>query len=77
MSGLQDRAARLEALADAAIERFGVDVFWSVPGARDLEPVLKAKLAARLLQKYGGVRGLRAAVEIEAQLHVLGEKPWR
>lgn len=54
-----------------------MDCFWSVPGARDLEPVLKAKLAARLLQKYGGIRGLRSAVQIEAELYALGEKPWR
>ena len=71
------RQGRLASLADAAIRDFGTLCFWSVPNARSLGPVTKAKLAARLLQKYGGVRGLRAAAEIEAELHAAGETPWR
>ncbi len=71
------RQERLASLADAAIKNFGTLCFWSVPNARILDPVSKAKLAARLLQKYGGVRGLRAAAEIEAELHAAGETPWR
>lgn len=67
----------LASLADIAIRDFGTLCFWSVPNARSLDPVTKAKLAARLLQKYGGVRGLRAAAEIEAELHAAGETPWR
>jgi len=68
---------RLASLADAAIRDFGTLCFWSVPEACSLDPLMKAKLAARLLQKYGGVRGLRAAAEIEAELHAAGETPWR
>lgn len=68
---------RLASLADAAIRDFGRLCFWSVPGAGALDPVIKAKLAARLLQKHGGMRGLRAAAEIEAELHAAGETPWR
>ena len=67
----------LARLADDAIVAFGVTCFWSVPGARDLDPVLKAKLAARLLQKHGGIRGLRVAARIEAELLAAGETPWR
>lgn len=71
------RQRHLASLADAAIRDFGTLCFWSVPGAHSLDPLTKAKLAARLLQKYGGVRGLRAAAEIEAELHAAGETPWR
>ncbi len=71
------RQQRLASLADAAISDFGVLCFWSVPGAGNLDPVARAKLAARLLQKYGGMRGLRAAAEIEAELRAAGEMPWR
>ena len=72
-----DRTDRLKALADAAIEAFGVDCFWCVPGVRDLAPLLRAKRVARQIGKYGGMRGLRLAAEIEAELRALGEKPWR
>ena len=68
---------RLEALADTAIEAFGVLCFWCVPHVRDLAPIPRAKLAARQIDKYGGMRGLRLAAEIEAELRALGEKPWR
>ncbi len=68
---------RLASLADAAIRDFGTLCFWSVPNARSLAPLMKAKLAARLLQKHGGARGLRAAAEIEAELRAAGETPWR
>ena len=68
---------RLASLADAAIRDFGTLCFWSVPNARSFDPVMKAKLAARLFQKYGGVRGLRAAAGIEAELRAAGETPWR
>ena len=68
---------RLASLADAAIRDFGALCFWSVPEARILDPLMKAKPAARLLQKHGGVRGLRAAAEIEAELRAAGETPWR
>ncbi len=71
------RQRRLASLADAAIRNFGTLCFWSVPDARSLDPLMKAKLAARLLLKYGGVRGLRAAAEIEAELRAAGETPWR
>ena len=75
---LTDREwAALARLADTAIDDFGVTCFWSVSGARDLEPLLKAKLAGRLLQKHGGIRGLRAAARIEAELRAIGETPWR
>lgn len=69
--------AHLARLADAAVRDFGVLCFWSVPGVGDLAPLTKAKLAARLLQKHGGARGLRAAAEIEAGLRAVGETPWR
>ena len=69
--------ARLEALADAGIEAFGVLCFWCVPNVHDLVPIPRAKLVARQIGKYGGVRGMRLAIEIEAELHVPGEKPWR
>ena len=72
-----DRTARLEALADVAIEAFGVRCFWCVPGVRDLAPLPRAKLVARQIGKHGGMRGLCLAAEIEAELRVLGEKPWR
>jgi len=71
------RQRRLASLADAAIRDFGTLCFWSVPEARSLDPLMKAKLAARLIQKHGGARGLRAAAEIEAELHAAGETPWR
>lgn len=71
------RQGRLASLADAAIRDFGTLCFWSVPDARRFDPVTKAKLAARLLQKYGGVQGLRAAAEIEVKLRAAGETPWR
>ena len=67
----------LASLADAAIRDFGTVCFWSIPEVRSLDPLMKAKLAARLLQKYGGVRGLRAAAEIEAELRAAGKTPWR
>lgn len=73
----EDRHAHLARLADAAVRDFGVLCFWSVPGASDLAALTKAKLAARLLQKHGGARGLRAAAEIEAGLRAVGETPWR
>lgn len=71
------RFARLARLADDAVRDFGVLCFWSVPGVGDLAPLTKAKLAARLLQKHGGARGLRAAAEIEDELRAVGETPWR
>lgn len=71
------KQGRLASLADAAIRDFGTLCFWSVPDARSLAPLMKAKLAARLLQKYGGAQGLRAAAEIEAELRAAGETPWR
>lgn len=74
---VMDRTARLEALADAAIEAFGVQCFWCVPGVCDLASIPRAKLVARQLAKHGGIRGLRLAAEIEAELHILDEKPWR
>ena len=73
----EEAQERLAGLADAAIRDFGVLCFWSAPHASSLEPVMRAKLAARLLQKYGGMRGLRAAAEIEAELRAAGETPWR
>ena len=72
-----DRVARLHALSAAAIKAFGVTCFWSVPHMRDLAPLPRAKLVARQIGKYGGVRGLRMAAEIEAELRALGEEPWR
>lgn len=72
-----DRTARLEALADAAIESFGVRCFWCVPGVRDLAPLPRAKLVAHQVGKHGEMQGLRVAAEIEAELRALGEKPWR
>ena len=79
MSGTDSVAKQehLASLADAAIRDFGTLCFWSVPEAHGLGPLTKAKLAARLLQKYGGARGLRAAAEIEAELRAAGETPWR
>lgn len=71
------RQERLASLADAAIRDFGTLCFWSVPDAHGLAPLTRAKLAARLLQKHGGARGLRAAAEIEAELRAAGETPWR
>lgn len=76
-TGSATRQEHLASLADAAIRDFGTPCFWSVPNARSLDPVTKAKLPARLLQKYGGVRGLRAAAGIEAELRAAGETPWR
>ena len=72
-----DCTARVEALAGAAIEVFGVRCFWCVPGVRDLAPLPRAKLVARQIGKHGGMRGLRLAAEIEAELRAIGEKPWR
>ena len=74
---VEARVARVGILADEAIREFGVRCFWSVPGLSSLVPVEKAKVAARLLQKYGGARGLRYAAEIEAELLRLEETPWR
>ena len=71
------RTTHLETLSVAAIERFGVQCFWSIPGVRDLAPIPRAKIVARQIQKYGGMQGLRMAAEIEAELRALGEKPWR
>ena len=71
------RLDRLSALVRAAIEDFGVRCFWSVPGVRDLSRIPQAKTVARLLSKHGGARGMRLAAEIEAELHALGERPWR
>lgn len=68
---------RLEALADVAIEAFGVQCFWCVPHVRELAPIPRAKLTAFQIGKHGGMRGLHAAAQIEAELHALGEKPWR
>jgi hypothetical protein len=70
-----DPIARLRSLSAAAIESFGLQCFWSVPGVRDLAPIPQAKVVARLLSKYGGMRGIHVAIEIEAELHALGEEP--
>lgn len=71
------KQGRLAHLADDAIRDPGTLCFWSVPDARGLAPLVKAKLAARLLQKYGEARGLRAAADIEAELRAAGETPRR
>ena len=71
------RISHLEVLSIAAIERFGVQCFWSVPGVRDLALIPRAKIVARQIQKYGDTQGLRMAAEIEAELRALGEEPWR
>lgn len=68
---------RLEILVDDAIEAFGVRCFWCVPNVRDLAPIPRAKIVARQIGKHGGMQGLRSAAKIEAELHSLGEKPWR
>ena len=72
-----DCTGRLKDLADAVAEAFGVRCFWCVPGVRDLALLLRAKLVARQVGKHGGMRDLRLAAEIEAELRVLSESSWR
>ena len=74
VAGLEEDG-RLRDLLDRAVEDFGPRCLWNVPAELPLRA--RAKIVYDQISKYGGVEGMRRAVEIRDQLAALGDRPWR